>query len=64
MPGCLIGKLLPMLHPGAAARRFMRTHRSWDATAARYRKVDEMVLGMPLQQSPRKSSIVMALYKI
>jgi glycosyltransferase involved in cell wall biosynthesis len=30
---------------GAAARDFMRTHRSWEATAAHYRKVYEMVLG-------------------
>jgi hypothetical protein len=29
---------------GAAARDFMRTRRSWEATAARYRKVYEMVL--------------------
>jgi glycosyltransferase involved in cell wall biosynthesis len=30
---------------GAAARAFMRTRRSWEVTAARYRKVYEMVLG-------------------
>jgi hypothetical protein len=29
---------------GAAARDFMRTRRSWEVTAARYRKVYEMVL--------------------
>jgi glycosyltransferase involved in cell wall biosynthesis len=30
---------------GAAAREFLGTRRSWELTAARYRKVYEMVLG-------------------